>query len=697
MDNTVPNTTLSSASINALRSCVLGDAEAKSLDELASVDIVRMLFNIQTPTPAQVEIMSNVINAVGGMRDELVAVLRNKYAEGPIWTFTTDFGIKAVLSKIQNKSGANPLQLSIVQEVNDFQYETRPLVEFTGGQCKFFEIARKELVTREPTDPSSTPIEKENENVSAPTGVQEPIQGSGMDGNGQENQEAEPEQTSEQDESAAQEGLGEGSQAEGEGLTAVNELPDETPPPPESVSSDQIIIPTNAVVDVDGVPKLRVRNKVAQAVTKIIDSGQATVQLIGDLIRPNLEMYDIGIEYSRNTVFVILKERTEPLKPAPVPVIEPPAPVKTEPTAEELKQQQDLDTLLGIEAYLRTEFQNRDPRGQVELLKEVQAKIKAIDQHVRKEIFSKEYSTQAVSLATCFRDLSVLANENLQAQLEKEKAKLEETMAEEDEIHAEAVEEPKKVELEPTDKVVVIEEEEPTEEETKEMTVRIDCPATIPNEDYEKIKSYIASIYGPPDQDPSDAEKSKLLSAEVGYECILTTVTPGEEYVVTIPVESEIDDSAEKVDAEGLKEAMTTDERPETQALDLADPVIREPFMQILFPGVSYPSYTHLMTFLKKFHTEEQTKTFIATKGSIPTETTIVYDNVTFCIVKMKESRFYRIFIANTDYDLKDHGWCETNYIQGRWNRLGQDIHNPCFQNEGIIDNRGGYRRGFGR
>lgn len=144
---------------------------------------------------------------------------------------------------------------------------------------------------------------------------------------------------------------------------------------------------------------------------------------------------------------------------------------------------------------------------------------------------------------------------------------------------------------------------------------------------------------------------------------------------------SEEEHMEETVKAEEIQEAMSSDKNTtpvtvDPNYIDLDDRETRDRVIQVLFPGVTDPAITHLLNFLRDYHTSEETKSFLETKGTIPTETCIVYTNLTFSIVKMKDGRYWRIFCANTDCGLDDPTWLATKYMHGRWHQLGHDISN---------------------
>ena len=102
---------------------------------------------------------------------------------------------------------------------------------------------------------------------------------------------------------------------------------------------------------------------------------------------------------------------------------------------------------------------------------------------------------------------------------------------------------------------------------------------------------------------------------------------------------------------------------PEEPTIDLTNINNQLNMLKGLF-GVTDPAITHIEKFLKNHLTE---------------------DDVTICILKFKDGRFYRIMWAKTDMSLGEaanHGYLATSDIQGRWIRLGRDIQNNVFRPE---------------
>ena len=114
----------------------------------------------------------------------------------------------------------------------------------------------------------------------------------------------------------------------------------------------------------------------------------------------------------------------------------------------------------------------------------------------------------------------------------------------------------------------------------------------------------------------------------------------------------------------------------EVQTVDINDQQIQMNLLNGLF-GTVNPAITHLQKYLKNHLTEEQNAGFLAT-GTFPTETLIVWNekpyDLTVSIVKYKDGRFYRIYLAKTNPGLTDHSYIATKDIPDRWVRLGSDI-----------------------
>ena len=86
-------------------------------------------------------------------------------------------------------------------------------------------------------------------------------------------------------------------------------------------------------------------------------------------------------------------------------------------------------------------------------------------------------------------------------------------------------------------------------------------------------------------------------------------------------------------------------------------------FLRYLF-GTANPNIMHLFS---KMQEEVSNKTFKDT-GTWPVEQMIVYPKYTFSVVKMKNGRFYRIFVAYTDMEnLNDSTWLQTKDVKDRW------------------------------
>lgn len=124
----------------------------------------------------------------------------------------------------------------------------------------------------------------------------------------------------------------------------------------------------------------------------------------------------------------------------------------------------------------------------------------------------------------------------------------------------------------------------------------------------------------------------------------------------------------------------------ETPGADIHDVNVQHGLLRGIF-GVIDPAVTHVQKFLHKHLTEEQNPGYLST-GTYPTETMIVWNekpyNFTMSIIKFKNGRYYRIYLAVTDPSLDDPSWLATRHMSGRWIQIGRDVQSneftPSFQ-----------------
>lgn len=124
-------------------------------------------------------------------------------------------------------------------------------------------------------------------------------------------------------------------------------------------------------------------------------------------------------------------------------------------------------------------------------------------------------------------------------------------------------------------------------------------------------------------------------------------------------------------DAPGAEEAQPAEEpapvgdMPEPRK-NVSEEHSRGEFLRMLF-GTANPNIMHLFSVLKA---EANNSTFQAT-GTWPIEQMIAYPTYSFSIIKMKNGRFYRVFVAHTDKENLNHStWLETKDVKDRWFEL---------------------------
>ena len=156
-----------------------------------------------------------------------------------------------------------------------------------------------------------------------------------------------------------------------------------------------------------------------------------------------------------------------------------------------------------------------------------------------------------------------------------------------------------------------------------------------------------------------------------------------------------IDEEPEPAAEAGSTFAPTSEER----IIDLSTDQGKSVALSCLFPGVRFPSILHVSSYLQQHHEKERTPSYLASMGTFPTETTVVFAakpyDLTFAIMKMKEGRFYRIFAAWTDLSLPDHTYSKTKNIPDRWVQLCPDVQNPQFGQDRFNRNNRDYHRRY--
>lgn len=134
---------------------------------------------------------------------------------------------------------------------------------------------------------------------------------------------------------------------------------------------------------------------------------------------------------------------------------------------------------------------------------------------------------------------------------------------------------------------------------------------------------------------------------------------------------------------EAAKELENEMKKDKTTRPDISDPNVRDQLLLGLF-GTANPAITHIRRYLEEHHEREKTPSYMASMKTVPTETTIVFtvfpNDLTISIMKMKEGRFYRMYVAYTDLSLENPAYSATRHIEGRWYPLGRDVQNTELQ-----------------
>lgn len=156
-----------------------------------------------------------------------------------------------------------------------------------------------------------------------------------------------------------------------------------------------------------------------------------------------------------------------------------------------------------------------------------------------------------------------------------------------------------------------------------------------------------------------DVTKSMLQAAKGDMSAYAVVVEPEE------PVSEPVQEQPHADEQQPAEEPAPVGDIPEPQK-KCGEEHSRGEFLRMLF-GTANPNIMHLFSVLKA---EASNSTFQAT-GTWPIEQMIAYPTYSFSIIKMKNGRFYRVFVAHTDKENLNHStWLETKDVKDRWFEL---------------------------
>ena len=125
------------------------------LDRIESMTLCAMLLGITSDRfgdSSVVDISNGILNSCGDQSHELGMVLTNRFKLGTVWRFTTDYGLRVVLSKLPFENGRNSIRISLeydnlCKELDGSEYNAtvvRPLIEYNSDQIIRFKVSDKE-------------------------------------------------------------------------------------------------------------------------------------------------------------------------------------------------------------------------------------------------------------------------------------------------------------------------------------------------------------------------------------------------------------------------------------------------------------------------------------------------------------------------------------------------------------------------
>lgn len=709
----IKSSPLTHASVGTVRSWVLDNPSG--LDNVDSCDILKALFGIPGQQPTPVSITEKLCNAAGDIefRNRLI----NKNVKGDIWCFTSDFGVTAVVTKVKHEPDGKFTYEVAIKYADEQDGSTvnkiRPLVEYDARGVKYFDI----------TDTKGDNYDDHLEDV-----VQDVQQGQTATTEGIDQDTGDTSTESVEDQEPAVEHDVEDFDRESSTLTDLDDIDDDDES--EDVTVEHFNAFATSLVDCLKKNGTISDNNLISGFELAFPGCKVDIDRVNctEAGKLSIHVTDNGKEYH-----VMVNDWIEkPVAQQPVA----PDPIVTEPTTvkEDTPEQQPVkaeETPSVKEEPARVENNMPVFTGEID-----DDYIEEPEDDVSEERFNKftlnlidqlresgEISDANIieDFDLLFRSCRVVIDHDHPA----EDGKIFIHVWSKHKVYHIAVDEwlpPKPVvqqQSEPVNKLseatCCIDTNLRVREHNRVINKAYEALRSGRITDLEQLDSELTSFIGDsksvithlddndvihitvedipeetheqvevtePTTDPvvSEPEQEEAPVTEQGQPDEPVTETEDVHEEVQTPDESK-EEEVTDTSAEELQEAMMEDktEDPVTvdpDYIDLSDQSVRDRVIQVLFPGITDPAITHLLNFLRDYHTSEETRSFVETKGTLPTETCIVYTNLTFSIVKMKDGRYWRIFCANTDCGLDDPTWLTTKYVPNRWYQLGHDISN---------------------
>ena len=725
MQNTSP---LTHASVFNVRNWVLDGI----LDSVPSSSILKALFGIPGDNPSPVDITDKIASAGSGVR----ATLIDKTKKGTLWEFTTDFGITAVFQKLFNDQLGSYVYHTRIRYVDgDGNTVERPIVSYNARHVTYFDVGDKVVLEKDaPTQSGDgqsrgfqfTTEEKVNEPVEQQSDISDVQEQKEEDIGAGENA---PEPSDEALDAVPQETSGD--QAGGdiddepESMTEVSDLDDDD----DSTEDEEMTIEKTRTFVQSLVQNLKDGNSISDDSVKagcqiVFENSETTIEHNRQTGRALVSVVDNG-----KCVTVEVEDWVTSKSPAQAPTVETKAEeqIVLEPAEEKIKPcsitWDDPEEILNVRTsnkilnFLKEEI-DKGVKDEAALTRAALSEAGSASVDLEKVgisvrfIAGEEGDTVSVQVWSYVPEEPEKAEEPVE-QENIESAPTEEVVAETEASEEEpaVVDDPQEpdVQTEPKDTNIleegsaeeVPEVKKPAPHKWYDLTIGISgtidpdvvtsvkdtlryCIDEIGYGDIDKLRDMLADRLGRP-LSIEFPEGGHLIS-------VILTEDKSDEKEPESNDTKEEDKTMDETEASELEQVMNTDKETEPitvdpNYIDLSDRETRDRVIQVLFPGVTDPGYTHLYNFLKGYHTSEQTESYLETNGTFPTETCIVYSNLTFSIVKMKDGRYWRIFAARTDCGLSDPTWLATKYMHNRWYQLGHDISNNV---DYVRENRGG-------
>lgn len=283
MRKELPVSRLVWASVGFIKSIV--EDPQRSVSTLTSQVIIKALFGVPGDDDPSIYAMTDgLIKSVGPENHSaILEALTNRSVNGPIWLFSTEFGMEVVLSKIPQEDGTNAIELTMYytyQNDGATKLMIRRLVTYSAGmdtQFGFTNEATVENLSNGMDAPLYRSVEVEDEHVEQPNTA---------DGSAETSPESAGEPTDGETIPDSSEGSDGGIPSAQTGGTAGD-----VDPASPSVAGEKLDVRdfTTTFNDSDNVLQVREANKILTVCNKLIEQNELDIEKYADQCKAQLK------------------------------------------------------------------------------------------------------------------------------------------------------------------------------------------------------------------------------------------------------------------------------------------------------------------------------------------------------------------------------------------------------------------------